>query len=60
MLDKPVEEIVCESGKVVGVKSQGKVSRMENGTMIPDGSYMCFPHVAVVGLHEFSQHDLKA
>ena len=26
MLDKPVEEIVCEGGKVVGVKSQGEVS----------------------------------
>jgi len=25
MLDKPVEEIVCEGGKVVGVKSQGEV-----------------------------------
>ena len=26
MLDKPVEEIVYENGKVVGVKSQGEVS----------------------------------
>ena len=25
MLDKPIEEIVCENGKVVGVKSQGEV-----------------------------------
>ena len=25
MLDKPVEEIVYEGGKVVGVKSQGEV-----------------------------------
>lgn len=25
MLDKPVEEIVYEDGKVVGVKSQGEV-----------------------------------
>ena len=26
MLDKPVEEIVYENGKVVGVKSQGEVN----------------------------------
>ena len=26
MLDKPIEEIVYEGGKVVGVKSQGEVS----------------------------------
>ena len=26
MLDKPVDEIVYENGKVVGVKSQGEVS----------------------------------
>ena len=45
-------------GKVVGVKSQEEVSRMENGTRIPDGSYMCF--LAVVGLHGYSQHNLKA
>lgn len=29
MLDKPVEEIVCEGGKVVGVKSQGEVRKGE-------------------------------
>lgn len=26
MLDKPIDEIVYEGGKVVGVKSQGEVS----------------------------------
>ena len=61
MLDKPVEEIVCEGGKVVGVKSQGEVSRVENGTRIPDGSWLtAHVHctVAFVGLCELCQHDL--
>ena len=37
MLDKPVEEIVCEDGKVVGVKSQGEVARCD--CVIGDPSY---------------------
>jgi len=37
MLDKPVEEIVCEGGKVVGVKSQGEVARTK--CVIGDPSY---------------------
>lgn len=37
MLDKPVEEIVYENGKVVGVKSQGEVARCDN--VIGDPSY---------------------
>lgn len=37
MLDKPVEEIVYEGGKVVGVKSQGEVARCKR--VIGDPSY---------------------
>ncbi len=37
MLDKPVEEIVYEDGKVVGVKSQGEVARCD--CVIGDPSY---------------------
>ena len=37
MLDKPVEEIVYENGKVVGVKSQGEVAKCDN--VIGDPSY---------------------
>lgn len=37
MLDKPVEEIVYEDGKVVGVKSQGEVARCK--CVIGDPSY---------------------
>lgn len=31
MLNKPIEEIVVENGKVVGVKSEGEVSREWSG-----------------------------
>jgi len=37
MLDKPVEEIVMENGKVVGVKSQGEVAK--TSMVIADPSY---------------------
>jgi len=37
MLDKPVEEIVMEDGKVVGVKSQGEVAK--TSMVIADPSY---------------------
>jgi len=37
MLDKPVEEIVMEDGKVVGVKSQGEVAKTK--MVIADPSY---------------------
>lgn len=37
MLDKPIEEIVCEDGKVVGVKSQGEVAKCD--CVIGDPSY---------------------
>ena len=37
MLDKPVEEIVYEGGKVVGVKSQGEVAKCD--CVIGDPSY---------------------
>jgi len=37
MLDKPVEEIVMENGKVVGVKSQGEVAKTK--MVIADPSY---------------------
>lgn len=37
MLDKPVEEIVMENGKVVGVKSQGEVAKTKQ--VIADPSY---------------------
>jgi len=37
MLDKPVEEIVMEDGKVVGVKSQGEVAKTK--MVIGDPSY---------------------
>lgn len=29
MLNKPIEEIVIENGKVVGVKSEGEVSLLQ-------------------------------
>lgn len=29
MLNKPIEEIVVENGKVVGVKSEGEVSQLQ-------------------------------
>merc|ERR1719193_2787136 len=41
MLDKPVEEIVMEDGKVVGVKSQGEVAKTK--MVIADPSY--FPEL---------------
>jgi RAB protein geranylgeranyltransferase component A len=37
MLDKPVEEIVYEGGKVVGVKSQGELAKCDY--VIGDPSY---------------------
>lgn len=37
MLDKPIEEIVYEGGKVVGVKSQGEVAKCD--CVIGDPSY---------------------
>lgn len=37
MLDKPVEEIVYEDGKVVGVKSQGETAKCD--CVIGDPSY---------------------
>lgn len=37
MLDKPVEEIVMEDGKVVGVKSQGEIAKTK--MVIADPSY---------------------
>ena len=37
MLDKPLEEIVYEDGKVVGVKSQGETARCD--CVIGDPSY---------------------
>ena len=37
MLDKPVEEIIMEDGKVVGVKSQGEVAKTK--MVIADPSY---------------------
>ncbi|KAJ8269193.1 hypothetical protein COCON_G00118000 [Conger conger] len=38
MLNKPIEEIVMENGKVVGVKSEGEVARCKQ--LICDPSYM--------------------
>ena len=37
MLDKPIEEILYENGKVVGVKSQGETARCD--VVIGDPSY---------------------
>lgn len=37
MLDKPIDEIVYEDGKVAGVKSQGEVARCD--CVIGDPSY---------------------
>ena len=37
MLDKPVEEIVYEDGKVIGVKSQGEVAKCD--CVVGDPSY---------------------
>ena len=37
MLDKPIAEIVCEEGKVVGVTSQGETARCD--CVIGDPSY---------------------
>ncbi|CAN9508088.1 unnamed protein product [Ophioblennius macclurei] len=38
MLNKPIEEIVMENGKVVGVKSEGEIARCKQ--LICDPSYM--------------------
>lgn len=38
MLNKPVEEIIVENGKVVGVKSEGEIARCKQ--LICDPSYM--------------------
>lgn len=34
MLNKPIEEIVMENGKVVGVKSEGEVSTLVSVKLI--------------------------
>ena len=41
MLDKPIEEIVMEDGKVVGVKSEGETARCK--MVVGDPSY--FPNL---------------
>ncbi|ETE57271.1 Rab GDP dissociation inhibitor beta, partial [Ophiophagus hannah] len=38
MLNKPIEEIVVENGKVVGVKSEGEIARCKQ--LICDPSYI--------------------
>ncbi|XP_008314202.1 rab GDP dissociation inhibitor beta-like [Cynoglossus semilaevis] len=46
MLNKPIEEIVMENGKVVGVKSEGEIARCKQ--LICDPSYIT-DHVKKVG-----------
>ena len=40
MLNKPIEEIVIENGKVVGVKSEGEVRNLPILSLLPT------PHLA--------------
>ncbi|MEQ2176509.1 Rab GDP dissociation inhibitor beta [Goodea atripinnis] len=46
MLNKPIEEIVMENGKVVGVKSEGEIAKCKQ--LICDPSYV-MDHVKKVG-----------
>ena len=41
MLNKPIEEIIMQNGKVIGVKSEGEIARCKKLTCDPSYSIIC-------------------